>query len=222
VTVDVVPPWADLDPYRVIVVPALFLTTDENAGKIRAAAEGGATVVVTYLSGIVDETNRVRAGGYPGAFRDLLGVFVEEFFVLLDGEEVALDTGAKAVNWTEFVHADDAEVVARFTHTGQPAVTRRPVGRGSAWYVAARLDDDGLDGILGGLPVQPVVPPQEGLEAVRRANGSATYLFVLNHSDIERIVPARGHDLVTGHAVDGTLHVPAGGVAVVRETSDER
>lgn len=221
VTVDVVPPWAGLDRYAVIVVPALFLATDETAAAVAAAAGRGATVIVTYLSGIVDATNRVRAGGYPGAFRDLLGVFVEEFHVLQDGERAGLDSGVTAVDWTEHVHADDAEVIARFAATGRPAVTRRAVGAGSAWYVAARLDDAGLDAIVGGLPVDPVVPPQGGLEAVRRANESATYLFVLNHGDIERIVPARGHDLVTGRAVDGTLRLPAGGVAVVRETSDD-
>jgi beta-galactosidase len=224
VTVDVVPPWADLDAYAVIVVPALFLATDETAAALEAAAGRGATVIVTYLSGIVDETSRVRAGGYPGAFRDLLGVFVEEFFVLLDSEEVTLSDGSKAMNWTECAHADDAEVLVRFASgplDGQPAVTRRAVGAGSAWYVAARLDDAGLDAVLGRLPLTPVVPPQDGLEAVRRVNESATYLFVLNHGGKELSVPAKGHDLVTGRAVAGTLRVPSGGVAVVRETSDD-
>ena len=41
-------------------------------------------MLVTYFSGIVDEHDHVRLGGYPGAFRDLLGVRVEEFFPLLD------------------------------------------------------------------------------------------------------------------------------------------
>ncbi|GAA1037542.1 beta-galactosidase [Virgisporangium ochraceum] len=220
ITVDVVPPWTDLDRYAVVVVPALFLASDDTARAVAAAADRGATVVVTYLSGIVDPTNRVRAGGYPGAFRDLLGVFVEEFHVLLDGDEVALSDGSTATDWTEHVHADDAEVLARFASgplDGLPAVTRRAVGAGAAWYVAARLDDGGLDRIVADLPVTPVVPPQDGLEAVRRVGDDGTYLFVLNHSDVERTVPARGHDLVTGGAVDGTLRVPAGGVAVVKE-----
>ena len=37
----------------------------------------------------------MRLGGYPGAFRDLLGVRVEEFFPLLEGEAVALSEGAR-------------------------------------------------------------------------------------------------------------------------------
>ena len=215
VTVDVVPPWADLSRYAVVVVPALYLASDDTALAVSVAAERGATVLVTYLSGIVDETNRVRAGGYPGAFRDLLGVFVEEFFVLADDERVELDIGASAADWTECVHADAADVVARFTSgplAGGPAVTRRTVGAGEAWYVAARLDEAGLDRILDALPLRPVVPPRDGLEAVRRGR----YLFLLNHSDVDLVVPAQGWDLVAGAAVDGSLRIAAGGVAVIR------
>ena len=77
--VDVVGTDADLAPYDVIVVPGLYLTTDATAAAVAAAAERGATVLVTWFSGIVDEHDRVRLGGYPGAFRDLVGVRVEEF-----------------------------------------------------------------------------------------------------------------------------------------------
>ena len=72
--VDVVHPGDDLSSYRLVVVPTLYLVTDETAAAVAAAAEAGATVVVTYFSGIVDEHDHVRLGGYPGAFRELLGV----------------------------------------------------------------------------------------------------------------------------------------------------
>ena len=41
------------------------------------------------------EDDHVRLGGYPGAFRDLLGVRVEEFFPLMPGETVALADGRR-------------------------------------------------------------------------------------------------------------------------------
>ena len=53
------------------------------------------TRLVTYFSGIVDEHDHVRLGGYPGAFRDLLGVRVEEFAPLLPGRSVTLDDGGR-------------------------------------------------------------------------------------------------------------------------------
>ena len=51
--------------------------------------------------GIVDEHDQIRLGGYPGAFRDLLGVRVEEFFPLPAGETVALDDGGTGTLWSE-------------------------------------------------------------------------------------------------------------------------
>ncbi|MFB2597857.1 beta-galactosidase [Herbiconiux sp. P17] len=230
VTADIVPPGASLDRYRLVVVPALFLADDETAAAVTRAVEAGATVVVTYLSGIVDETDRVRAGGYPGAFRELLGVFVEEFFVLLDDETVDLDTGWRATTWSEFVHADDAEVVALYASgplAGHPAVTRRRVGgapgagSGEAWYVSARLDHDSLAAftvdLLAAAGVVPTVPVASGLEAVRRVGPGGSYLFAINHSREPVTVPARGFDLVSGTAAEGELTIPAGGVAVLRE-----
>ncbi len=82
ITVDVVPPDASLATYDVVVVPGLYSCTDEAAENVARAARAGAQVVVTYFSGVVDEHEHVRPGGYPGAFRELLGVRTEEFFPL--------------------------------------------------------------------------------------------------------------------------------------------
>ncbi len=226
ITADIVPPWAPLDRYSLIIVPALFLVSDENSATVESAARRGATVLVTYLSGIVDPANRVRSGGYPGAFRDLLGVFVEEFFVVLDDESVMMDTGWRATTWSERVHADDAEVVARYSDgelSGEPAVTRRSVDAGSAWYVSGRLDHPSLavlvERVLADAGVSGTVPTAPGLEAVRRVavEGGASYLFAINHASREVVVPCEGLDLVSGERADGSLVIPAGGVAVLRE-----
>ena len=47
---------------------------DAAAAAVREHVERGGHAVVTYFSGIVDENDHVRPGGYPGAFRDVLGV----------------------------------------------------------------------------------------------------------------------------------------------------
>ena len=73
ITVDVVAAGDDLTPYRLIFVPALFLTTPADVTALESYVDNGGTVVITYLSGIVDADNRVG----PGAFRRLLGLTVE-------------------------------------------------------------------------------------------------------------------------------------------------
>ena len=217
VTVDFAAPDADLSSYRVVVVPSLYLVSDEAAANLAAYVESGGQLLVGYFSGIVDPDVRVRLGGYPGAFAELLGVRVEEFHPLSD--EVALVSGGRGRVWSEDVEAVSAEVVDRYAGgvlDGKAAITRRQVGAGTAWYVSTELDDDtaadlvtrlvGAGRSAGGL-----------VETVRRRDGGVTWVFFINHSDTDAAVPAVGTELVAGVAVSGELAVPAGGYAVVRE-----
>lgn len=222
VTCDVVHPGADLSRYRVVLVPTLYLCTDEAAAAVAAAAEAGAQVLVTYFSGISDEHDHVRLGGYPGAFRDLLGVRVEEFFPLPVGEQVALDDGGTGTLWSELLEAVDAQVLARYADgplAGVPALTRREVGAGAAWYCATRLDPDAtarlVDAVCEAAGVRaPVVRPPH-VEVVRRGDGDRTWTFLLNHGDDAEIA-LDGYDLVADRAVTGSWTLAAGAVAVVR------
>jgi beta-galactosidase len=224
VNVDFVPPGGDLDGYRLVVVPTLYAVSDEAAGRIAAAADAGATVLVTYFSGIVDEHDHIRLGGYPGAFRELLGIWVEEFAPLREGETVRLDDGTSADLWTEHLHLRGAEAVASYVDgplPGVPALTRHARGAGAAWYAACRLDGPGMQRLVDRLVeeagVRPATLTRPGVEVVRRGGAGGSWLFVLNHTDSAATVPALGHDLVGDRAVGGELEVAAGGVAVVRE-----
>lgn len=222
VTCDVVHPGTDLSRYRVVLVPTLYLCTDEAAAAVAAAAEAGAQVLVTYFSGISDENDHVRLGGYPGAFRDLLGVRVEEFFPLPVGEQVALDDGGTGTLWSELLEAVDAEVVARYADgplAGVPALTRRDVGAGAAWYCATRLDPEAtarlVDAVCAAAGVGAPAGRPAHVEVVRRVDSERTWTFLLNHGD-DAEVALEGHDLVADRSVAGSWTLPAGAVAVVR------
>lgn len=226
ITVDIVPAGTDLSDYRLVVVPTLYTVTDADAQRIAAAARAGATVLVTYFSGIVDENDHVRLGGYPGAFRELLGVRTEEFYALQDGERLTLDDATTADLWSEKIHLTGATVVRSYTDgvlAGFPAVTRHNVGIGAAWYAATRLDDEATsrltDALVAEAGIQPAVESlPAGVEVVRRhGNGGDSFLFVLNHTADNVIVPGRGIDLLTGVAHDGKVEVPAFAVGVLRE-----
>jgi len=226
VTVDIVGPTSDLTGYRLVVVPTLYLADDTVAPSLERHVQGGGSLLITYFSGIVDENDHIRLGGYPGAFRELLGIRSEEFFPLRLGESVQLDDGSTATVWTEHLHLEGAEALASYTDgplPGTPALTRRAVdGGGAAWYVATRLDADATDALIARLlteaDVRPVVQAVPGLEAVRRSHADGrTFLFLLNHTDAPVDVATKGADLVTGKDIDGIVTVPPGGVALIRE-----
>ena len=151
----------------------------------------------------------------------------EEFWALQDGETLTLDDGTHR---RRLVGADPPRGGSGGPHfadgdlAGWPALTRRPVGAGAAWYLATRLDADGLQGVTDALIAEAGlaaatgdVPP--GVEAVRRvADDGRSWLFVLNHTDRRGQGRRRpGHELLRDEAAPGTVVVAAGAVAVVRE-----
>jgi len=230
VTCDFVHPDGDLGRYRLLLVPNLYLVTDAAAARIARFVRDGGTLVVGWFSGIVDEHDHIRLGGYPGAFRELLGIQVEEFAPLLAGQHVTI-TGLgrdhQATVWAERGRATDAEVVATYADgpaAGDPAVTRRSRGQGAAWYIGTHLEPEGMKEVLGRAmgdariaPVLGLTTWPAGLDAVRRKGAGGSYLFAVNHGNEPVRVPVEGTDLVTGHdwTMDTTL--AAGDLVVIRE-----
>jgi beta-galactosidase len=238
ITMDGVRPGAELSRYQLVVVPTLYLVDDATVAALQAFVDGGGHLVVTYFSGIVDEHDHVRLGGYPGAFTDLLGLRTEEFFPLAadqvvqltgSGEHAGRDVGLPAAGatgtiWTELTRPEGAQVVATYADgpvAGHPAITVHRRGSGTAWYLGTRLDDVALAGLLGHVAAQAGVRPAAdvpaGVEVTRRHGDGRSFLFVMNHNDHEVTLRAQGTELIGGADCDGTLTIPGGGCALVRE-----
>ncbi|WP_432158778.1 beta-galactosidase [Streptomyces sp. bgisy153] len=229
ITCDLVHPGSELSGRRLVLVPSLCLTTDSDAESLGTFVRDGGHAAVGFFSGVTDENDHVRAGGYPGAYRDMLGVRVDGFFPLREAEAVRLGDGSTATVWSELVEPRGAETLLSFADdptcggpvAGHPAITRHSYGDGVSWYVATRPDADGLREFLArvceeaGVTAAAEVPA--GVEAVRRRGPDASYLFVINHTARDVSVPAAGVDLLSGTAVDGKAEVRAGEVLVVRE-----
>lgn len=226
VTVDIVAPGSDLSHYKLIVVPALYTVTDAAAAGIADAVATGATALVTFFSGIVDEDDRVRLGGYPGAFREMLGIVVEEFSPVPVELELTLHSGGSARLWTEYLRAQGAEVMDSFADgpvAGSPAVTRHQHGQGDAWYAATALEPTSFATLMSRIAMDSGarIMPGAGIEVevVRRTGAGHSYLFVINHSEATVSVPVTGIEMVHGCEVTGMLEVPAGAARILREES---
>ncbi|MFI6019003.1 beta-galactosidase [Streptomyces sp. NPDC051287] len=226
VAVDFVRPDADLSAYRAVLVPSLYLVDDAGAANLTAFAEAGGTLAVGFHSGMVDENSHVRLGGYPGAFREVLGVRTDELFPLLPGERVALGGGGTGSLWSERVRPAGAEVVTSYADgplAGVPAVTRHAYGAGSAWYLATLPDAETLAGLLGRIREEAGVAAgraaPQGVEVVVRRGADADFVFVIDHAGAgaEVSVAAGSVELLSGKPVDGVVVVAPGEIAVVRE-----
>lgn len=219
VATDFAHPSSDLTAYRAVIVPSLYLVSDEAAAALGRYADGGGQLLITSLSGIADPTAQIRLGGYPGAFRELLGIRVEEFQPV-DGR-IELDTGAIAEGWSERVLLEGAEAIAHYqggTLDGMPAITRRA----NAWYTSTWLTDPAYEALMEQVVrAAGITPPglPRGVEVVTRRAGATQYRFVLNHTTAPVSLPYGGFDLVTGELTGDRFTVPAGGWAVLRNST---
>ncbi|MFE7407262.1 beta-galactosidase [Isoptericola sp. NPDC057559] len=228
-TVDMAHPEQDLSGYRLVVAPASYLLTADAAANLTRYVEGGGTLLVSFFSAVVDEHDRVHEGGYGAPLRRALGLTVEEFLPLRDGETlgvVGLSDGALTGDvWADDVALDGAEVVATYAGGPRPggaAVTRHRAGAGTGWYVSTRLDVDALAPLMARVYDDAGLAPAgltADLEVVRRHGADAVFTVAINHADADAKLPdvAPGSsDLLTGEDVAGAVVVPAGGARVVR------
>jgi beta-galactosidase len=209
VATDFARPGDDLSAYRLLLAPNLYLVGEEAAAGLARYVAAGGTLVMSFFSGIVDECDHVRLGGYPAPFRELLGLRVEDFLPLAPGEtvELAFDgrAGGRGEIWSELVTPLGAETVASFGGgelDGRPAVTVNRFGRGTVYYLATRPDSTSMAALLAevcrlaGVEATASVPT--GVEAVRRHGDDGSLLFLLNHNDGVVQVTAGGESIRLG------------------------
>ena len=230
---DVVAPDGDLSRYPLVVVPAVYLLSASAASALRSYVASGGQLVVTFCSGIADEQHRIWLGGYPGVLRDVLGIRVEEFHPLQPSSLVDVGVGAGLAGdgrswtghlWTERLRVEGASVLASYDSgdlAGLPAVTKHSFGAGTAWYLSTLLSCDGLTALLGEIAgAASILGSLPGVSVTRRvADDGRSWLFAFNHGPAAASVPATGVDLLTDAMVTGTLELPPGGHAVIREAA---
>lgn len=224
----------DLSKYDIVIAPVLYMVKPGFAPKVEAFVEQGGQFVTTFFSGIVNETDLVTVGGYPGELRKVLGIWAEEIDALFPdttnqivmkqpwgGLEGSYNCGILC----DLIHAEGAEVLAEYGsdfYKGMPVLTANSFGKGKAWYVASSPEASFLSGFLANLceknGVKPVLQPAEGVEVTRRVKDGRTYTFLLNHNAEAVSVDAGEEtrtDLLTGGTVSGTVSIPGKGVMIL-------
>lgn len=234
IPVDFVSPDMPLDRYDVLIAPLAYLLQPGWARKVEEFVAQGGTFITTFMSGMVDENDRVVLGGYPGELRRVTGVWVEEFDPLfphmrngvqVEGTVPDLAGRYEARLLCSVVHAETAEVVGTYTddfYAGTPALTRNRFGRGWAWYVATDVEQALVDRLVRHAcathGIGPILAVPEGVEVSRRVKDDRTFTFILNHNPDPVAVdlgPCQGRDLLTGRELRGTVTLPGRDVIIV-------
>lgn len=237
VTADVVPVRGAWDGYEMVVLPSVYLLSEETTRRVRDYVVGGGRLVVTYYTGISDEKDHVWLGGYPGSIRDVVGVRVEEFMPMGNDftgvpDRLELSNGAVAHDIADVIGSVDgtATVLETFKDDpwtgmdGAPAIVAHTFGEGRSVYVGARLGRDGialsLPEILDSLGMAEAGGNDGRVLHVERegANGSR-FVFSFNRTHETVRVPVEGEVVVSSFAdVDGeTASIKPNGVIVTKQ-----
>ena len=215
----VFPETQDFSAYKLLIVPALYISDDALLQRISDYVKSGGHVVMTFKSGFANENSAVRWVRAPGPLREAAGFSYQEFSNLehplaLKGDPFHVGDGANKVQyWAEFLMPEHAKPLAYYDHPffGKwPAITENNFGSGTLIYEGTYLsdalqtailkraiDEAGLAGSDEQLP--PAVHVQHG---VNRMGKQIHYYFNYSGNEVKfTYAYGSGTDLLSGKHV---------------------
>lgn len=233
IPVDIISVDSDLSKYEIVVAPVLYMVKPGLAEKLESFVKNGGTFLTTFFSGIVDESDLVKTGGYPGELRNLLGIWVEEIDslfpdmrnkIVMNSELGSLQGTYECGMLCDLLHTEGAETLAEYGddfYKGMPVLTRNAFGEGQAYYVASDPEQSFLDGLLSQLctdkGVEPLLDTPEGVEVTQRVKDGEQFLFVMNHNAEASSYELGGSytNLLNGDSLNGSTTIAGRDVQIL-------
>jgi beta-galactosidase len=233
VAVDIVPPEANLDQYKMVIAPALSVLNDKIVSRLQELVRHSGHLVLTLRTGIRDEHNALLPLRQPGPLTTIAGVEVEDFYPL-DEPVPVKGNWFEGVSrqWAErlrIVEPNKAVKIARYGACNgwldnEVAITVCSIGTGLTYMVGAYLDVAAqqamVDHFLQNAGLQKIDTPP-GVEVCIRIRPSGELLYVvINHERAPATVtlPSPAENPLTGQPVTGSFRLAPYGVAVLVKT----
>lgn len=222
--VDVIDMEQELSEYAIVAAPMLYMFRDDYAERIRKFSASGGQFILTYWSGIVDETDLCFLGGTPHGIMDVMGLRSTEIDALYDGEQntgipvpgngICLENTWTCDKLCDLVRVSTAEVLAAYGqdfYQGWPALTRNSYGKGMAYYISSDFEQGFYDEVYSKIAdmsgvKSPLADIPEGVEVTTRYDKEYEYVFVqnFNRHSVEITLPVEKMELLIG-TYDGTI-----------------
>lgn len=231
IPVDMIPVDADFSRYKAVVAPVLYMVKDGMQEALETYVKNGGTLVTGFMSGLVDQSDNIHLGGYPGPLRKMAGIWVEEIDALAPEQTNTLkftDGTTSTCNLLcDIIHLEGATSLADYTsnfYADSPAVTKHEFGRGNTFYVGTQLPEEALakvlDQVVNAAHVSPVIDEATELEVTCRTIGQRRYYFIINLTDRTLPLPKEFEgktDLLSGNLLSAAEHLSPYDVLLVRE-----
>lgn len=231
ISVDVITPDQDLSKYQLVIAPMLYLMTKQTMEKLNAYTKKGGTLVSTYLTGYVNETDLAYLNGWPQELKDLFGIAVKETDTLYPKQKNKLSFAGKNYDvhdYCSIVENQAAEVLATYQddfYAQSPSVTKHAFGKGEAYYIGARTKGDFLGAFYGSIIdsldlANPWVEKSDPSISVQQRGEN--HYFVMNFSEEshEIMVASEGVDLLKNESTVQHIQLAPYEVKVIRTNAE--
>ncbi|WP_129724246.1 beta-galactosidase [Xylanivirga thermophila] len=239
ISVDVIDMDADFSNYKLLIAPMLYMVRPGVAERIEKFVKDGGTFITTYWSGIVDENDLCFLGGFPGPLKKVTGIWSEEIDALYDDDvnfivpeknsTLELNDEYEAKELCDLIHTETAHVLARYKsdfYAGRPALTVNEYGKGKAYYIAFRNNNDFLDDfyeiLVDKLSIKKSLDTKLplGVTAQLRTDGENKFIFLLNFAPQKNIVDLKQVeflDILSGEKVSRKIELPGYGLRILKK-----
>ncbi len=226
VNVDVINLDNDLSSYEILVIPMLYSISEKQIGKIEAYVAAGGTVIATYITGYVNETDLCYRGGFPGgALKDVFGLTADEIDSLNPSDRNAVSFQGRqyeVVDYCELITPVTAQPLAFYCedfYKGKAAVLRNQYKQGKAYYIGCRDSGEFLDAFYDDVIKDSAIRHYElpyGVTIHTRESEEYEYLFVENYTtkSVEVHIEEAVRDLENNEELSGNTNVTIEGYGV--------
>lgn len=227
---DVISTEDSIDTYKLIIVPMLYMLKDNIAQKLTEFVEKGGILLVTYMTGYVNENCLAYRGGFPGGgLNRLLGVISEEIDTLYPSDKNGIHITEEETVWdvtdyAELLRVTDAEILGNYTddfYKGSPALTSKKYGLGKAYYQAARCSLSQMSGFFEKLLEEAKIETKQlprGIEFHKRYGTEGVYEFYLNISEEDIVLNnIHGENVISQEQLDGSVKIEPKGYLVIKD-----
>ena len=223
--VDVIDMEQDFSEYQILAAPMLYMFKGDFSERVRQFVADGGQFILTYWSGIVDETDLCYLGGTPHGLLDVLGLRSTEIDALYEDEynlgipvvnnEMGLEQTWKCSKLCDLVKVSTADVMAVYGqdfYEGMPTFTKNSYGKGNAYYICADFEQGFYDEVYRKIAEKanikgPLENIPEGIEVTARYSEDYQYLFVqnFNRHTVEMMLPVEEMEVLLGNYQNASI-----------------
>lgn len=230
IPVDVITKEQDFTDYKLIIAPMLYLVSEETIDRLKKFVANGGTLVTTYISGIVNESDLTYLGGWQKDLQEIFGMEPIETDTLYPKDENQVEYNGKTYalkDYATVIRLNEATSEGNYLedfYANTSAITSNSYKKGKAYYIGGRLNDEFHEDFYGklieelSLLPKYVVKHDKGVSVQLRQDKNYYYAFIMNFTEQKQTITLLqdGLNLLTGQKVSGTMELEQYGTLVVK------